>query len=112
VNEREASLERLERAFEALVAVPFPEHPDSDELDDAMMPLLELDAYYAGLADSTINGSRARHHPLHELRRLREALARAPVSGERDARIQARALERVELLERVRTELAVSLRSE
>jgi hypothetical protein len=46
--------ERLRRSVEHAWKTPFPDHPDSEELDDLMM---ELDGYIVGLADSTTRGA-------------------------------------------------------
>ncbi|HEY8454504.1 MAG TPA: hypothetical protein VIL34_02835 [Actinopolymorphaceae bacterium] len=64
-----ADLDRLRQAVDTAWQMPFPEHPaHSDELDDLMMELDELDGHLVGIAETVLSGGR----PTHDIGGLEE----------------------------------------
>ena len=49
----------------------FPNASETDELDDIIAKIAELDSYYAGLAMAAIGGSKVKAESLNDLHRLK-----------------------------------------
>ena len=65
----------LAAAWESLKALPFPSSPQDHDLGDWLMDLLEVDGFYAGIAQSLVGGGRSPVMPRpDELVELAESL--------------------------------------
>ena len=64
----------LSAAFERLKNLPFPEAGESDDLDDWISELAEVDGYVAGLAVSVLGGDTTRERPETVLESMRQQL--------------------------------------
>lgn len=97
----------LRAAYEALTEAAFPPHAHGDQLEDALMLLLELDGHYAGIAASALAGGRPSRPAEEDLLDVEGRLSRlrpTKASGEDAATLDA-AHQYVRLLRRVHSAL-------
>ena len=74
--------DRLAQAWEHLVALPFPDHPDDPDLSDWLLDLAELDGHVAGLAKSALAGASVPSSPRPEVDRHARLLDELRVVGD------------------------------
>jgi hypothetical protein len=55
--------DQLAAAFARLKELPLPSPPDSDELASWRAELIQMDAFYAGIASTLLSGGRLEHYP-------------------------------------------------
>lgn len=74
---------KLATACESLKALQIPPAPDSGELAEWRADLIEMDAFYAGIASTVLNGGAVKHH-LEDLDTLAATLRSIQPRTERD----------------------------
>lgn len=91
----------LVSAWEALEPLPFPPHPQDDDLSNWLFDLLEADGFYAGVVSSVLSGASPSLPRENELSHLSLRLANLQVADPGDEKILEqcrtyfRAMERV-----------------
>ena len=96
--------QRLADAFAALEALPPPSWPDNEELAEWLADLIEMDAFYAGIASTVLNHGRVEHF-LQELDTLAETLMSIRPRTELDKRSLEECRAYLEQLQEVREAL-------
>lgn len=81
-----ADLNRLRASLEKARAITFPEHPDSEELDDLMMVLDQMDGHIVGIGEAVLGGGRP-PQAIAGLDELESAFDSVQVESTRDAEI-------------------------
>lgn len=95
---------KLKSAYKVLSELPFPEFPDDDALSDWLADLVEMDAFYAGLAQSVLSGH-AVEYDLHELDSFHQRLATITGLQDKDKKIYEHCCQYLSALDAVRKAL-------
>lgn len=96
--------DKLLSAYKALKELSFPEFPGDDALSDWLADLIEMDAFYAGLAQSVLSGY-AVEYDLHELDSFYQRLAEITNLQNKDKRIYEHCCQYLRALDAVRNAL-------
>ncbi len=71
---RDIKRKKLRQLFEDLKALHFPKFSSNDEISNWIEELIEIDAYYAGLALSVAEGEKVVKYDLYDLVKMRKEL--------------------------------------
>lgn len=79
--------EKLKALLDNHVSLPFPSHPDNDELSNWIIDLAELDGFYIGIALSALNAKKIKCVDLSDIEKVKNNLQNIFVTTENDKKI-------------------------
>jgi hypothetical protein len=97
----------LQESYARFNGLPFPAHPDSDELDDWMLELAEADGYISGLAETVLSGGQLPARGVANLDDFQSAFTKISVRSDSDRLIYDQCRDYLKALIDVRDALIV-----